>query len=115
MVRPGFANRQDLVRWADSIGAASEFPRLARRLILESGSGITELSFPAAEGSRVGDWDGRVRAKEVEAFIPEGLSGWEVSVEKNVTKKVNDDYAKRTAAPDGTASTSCTYVAVSLR
>lgn len=115
MARPGTANRQELAKWADSIGASSEFPRLIRRLVLETGKALTELSFPAAEGSRLGDWDGIVRAGEATPFIPDGLSGWELSVEKAVTKKADSDYAKRTTSPDGKLTSDCTYVAASLR
>ncbi len=115
MTRPGVASRQDLSRWAESIGSSGELPRLIRRLILETGKGLTDLSFPAAEGSRVGDWDGIVRVAEATAFIPGGLSGWELSVQASVTTKANQDYAKRTASPDGLLTADCTYVAVSLR
>lgn len=115
MARPGFATREELSRWADSVAASTELPRLIRRLILESGKGLTELKFPAAEGARVGDWDGVVRSGEATAFIPDGLSGWELSVEKNVTRKASEDYDKRIASPDGTPPATCAYVAVSLR
>lgn len=115
MARPGFATREELSRWADSVAASTELPRLIRRLILESGKGLTELRFPAAEGARVGDWDGVVRSREATAFIPDGLSGWELSVDKNVAKKASDDYEKRVASPDGAPTASCAYIAVSLR
>lgn len=115
MKRPGFATRDELARWADTIGAGGELPRLVRRLVLETGKKLRELSFPAAEGSRVGDWDGTVRADEATAFIPEGLSGWELSVDRNAGRKADEDYEKRMSSPDGSPTTDCTYVAVSLR
>jgi cation transport regulator ChaC/SOS response regulatory protein OraA/RecX len=82
---------------------------------LETGKRLRELSFPAAEGSRLGDWDGVVRTEEATAFVPDGLSGWELSVERNAEKKADEDYEKRTKSPDDSPTTECTYAAVSLR
>lgn len=115
LARPGFATREDLRRWADSIGSAAALPRLIRRLVLETGEGLTEVNFPAAEGTRVGDWDGTVRATNATAFVPAGLSGWELSVDKRAAAKAEKDYQNRVESPDGSATTDCAYVAVSLR
>jgi hypothetical protein len=115
MSRPGLADRQELLRWADSIGSRSELPRLIRKLILETGKGVVELGFPAGEGVGAGDWDGTARATESSAHVPEGLSLWEISVDKRAGKKADEDYPKRTSTPDGTPTSDCTYVAVLLR
>jgi hypothetical protein len=115
MARPGLADQQELLRWADTVSARSDFPRLVRRLILETGRGVVQLGFPAGEGVAVGSWDGTVRSTEVTAFIPLGLSLWELSVEKSVGSKAEADYAKRTTSPDGSPTQDCTYVAASLR
>lgn len=115
MSRPGLADRQELLRWADSIGSRSELPRLIRKLILETGKGVVELGFPAGEGVGLGGWDGTARATEASAHVPDGLSLWELSVEKSAGKKADEDYEKRTITPDGTPTSDCTYVAVSLR
>lgn len=104
-----------LKQWADRISARSELPRLVRRLILETGRDIVQLGFPAGEGVSAGDWDGSVRANASTPFIPQGLSVWELSVNKSPGKKADEDYAKRTTTPDGTPSGEATYVAVSLR
>ena len=113
--RPWLADQQLLLRWADTLGARSEFPRLLRRLILETGRGVVQLGFPAGEGVAVGGWDGTVRASEATAFVPRGLSLWELSVEKSVGKKADRDYEKRLSTPDGSPTDSCVYVAASLR
>jgi hypothetical protein len=115
MSKPGLADQRVLMRWADSVGARSEFPRLVRRLILETGRGVVQLGFPAGEGVAVGSWDGTVRATEPTAFVPKGLSLWELSVEKSVGKKADSDYNKRLAADGASPTTSCTYIAASLR
>src|SRR6266568_2767733 len=115
MTQPGLIDRRGLLNWADSIGARSELPRLVRRLILETGRGVVELGFPAGEGVAVGSWDGSVRATEPTAFIPKGLSHWELSVEKSVGRKADSDYSKRLTTVDGSPTASCAYVAASLR
>jgi hypothetical protein len=102
MARPGLVDRQGLLRWAGSYTAGSEFPRLIRRLILQTGTGVAHLGFPAGEGVLAGSWDGTVRSTKKTAFIPRGLSYWELSVRES-------DYKKRTPIPDAT------YVAAYLR
>lgn len=104
-----------LKQWADRISARSELPRLVRRLILETGSGVVQLGFPAGEGVSAGDWDGSVRATVATPFVPDGLSVWELSVNKSPGRKAEEDYTKRTSTPDGSPTTEATYVAVSLR
>ena len=74
-----------------------------------------ELGFPAGEGVAVGGWDGTARTVEPTAHVPQGLSLWELSVERAVGAKADRDYAKRASTPDGRATNDCTYVAVSLR
>lgn len=115
MPRPGLADQQELLRWADSIGSRSELPRLVRKLILETGKGVVQLGFPAGEGIAAGSWDGSARATESSPFVPDGLSLWELSVEKSVGTKATSDYSKRSSTPDGTPTSDCTYIAVSLR
>lgn len=94
MSKVGLADQQALLRWADSIAARSELPRLIRRLILETAKGLVQLGFPAGEGVAAGSWDGSVRTTEATAFVPKGLSHWELSIEKSVGKKADADYGK---------------------
>jgi hypothetical protein len=115
MPRPGFADRNRLSRWADTRQSQGELPRLVRRLILESTPGIVELGMPAGEGVAAGGWDGSVRATAPTAWVPDGLSVWELSVEDRPGAKADNDYSKRTATPDGSPTESCTYVAAILR
>lgn len=104
-----------LKQWADRVSARSELPRLVRRLILETGRGVIQLGFPAGEGVSAGDWDGSVRATESTPFVPDGLSVWELSVNKSPGRKAEEDYVKRTTTPDGSPTSEAIYVAVSLR
>jgi hypothetical protein len=100
-VRPGLATRDDLLSWANTVPAQTEFPRLLRRLVMETSPGVTSLGFPAGSGAALGKWDGSVRTTQGNAFVPDGLSVWELSVGRSITKKADDDYAKRTTTPDG--------------
>lgn len=115
MARPGLADQQELLRWADTVGARSELPRLIRRLVLETGAGVTALDFPAAEGTAMGGWDGVAYASEAAPFVPVGLSLWELTVESSVNKKADADYVKRLTTPDGSLTTDATYCAVAAR
>jgi len=104
-----------LRQWADRVSARSELPRLVRRLILETGCGVVQLGFPAGERVSARDWDGSVRAAEATPFVPDGLSVWELSVNKNPGEKAEEDYGKRASTPDGSPTQEATYVAVALR
>lgn len=105
---------QDLIQWVDS-GAGYDLPGLLRRLVIETADGVELVDIPAGMGATAGGWDGVVRATVGNAFVPEGLSGWEISAEKNSNKKAEADYAKRLSAPDGGATADATFVEVICR
>ncbi|GAA4955819.1 hypothetical protein GCM10025331_51680 [Actinoplanes utahensis] len=64
---------------------------------------------------QLGGWDGNLIATEPSAYIPRGLSVWELSVEKSPGTKADKDYDKRNATPDGSPRSDCTYVALIVR
>jgi hypothetical protein len=115
MTRPGLADQGHLLHWADAVTAQSELPRLIRRLILETGGGVVQIGFAAGSGVAAGGWDGTVLATEGTAFIPEGLSLWEISAGRNVSTKPDIDFDKRRSTPDGSPTESCTFIEVILR
>ena len=115
MTRPGYVDRNKLQSWADTRPSQSEFPRLVRRLILETTPNLVELGMPAGEGVAAGDWDGSVRTTKGTAWVPEGLSVWELSVNSSPNTKADEDYSKRPDTPDGTPTADCTYVEAILR
>lgn len=114
-VSGALANRDDLLQWAKTTGARSEFPRLVRRLALETSPDAVHLGFPAGTGTSAGDWDGSIRTLRGNAFVPAGLSVWELSVGEQLAKKADEDYAKRVATPDGTPTQDACYVQLILR
>lgn len=115
MSRPGYIDRNKLQNWADTRSSQSEFPRLVRRLILETTPGLVELGMPAGDGVAAGDWDGSVRSDKATAWVPDGLSVWELSVNSSPNTKADDDYSKRAETPDATPTADCTYVEAILR
>lgn len=115
MTRPGYVDRNRLQSWADTRLSQSEFPRLVRRLVLETTPGLVELGMPAGDGVAAGDWDGSVRTTQATAWVPEGVSVWELSTNSSPNTKADEDYSKRTSTPDGTPTTDCTYVEAILR
>lgn len=115
MSRPGYSDRATLRAWADRREAEGEFPRLIRRLILETTPGLVELGIPAGDGVSIGGWDGVVTSTEGSAWVPKGHSLWELSTEKSVGVKADRDYSKRLAAPGVAKPSEHEYVAGSLR
>lgn len=106
--------RQDLLQWVDS-GTGHDFPGLVRRLVAETAEGLERVHFPAGVGASVGDWDGVVEAAVGDAYVPAGLSAWELSTKKQSNPKAEEDYGKRFAGPEGTATADVTYVEVICR
>lgn len=89
--------RDDLLGWAD--GGAAELPYLVRRLIVETASRLVSCSFPGGTGVSSGGWDGVLEVQEPSRFIPQGESGWELSVQKNSQRKAQSDFDKRAELP----------------
>jgi len=88
----------DLDRWAALQQGVDILPVLLRRLIAAS-SPKARYHFRAHEGVRLPGWDGKVTCPETTAFIPEGLSAWELGTGKDPGRKATADYCKRTADP----------------
>ncbi|GID29127.1 hypothetical protein [Paractinoplanes brasiliensis] len=101
--------RDDLRHAAGSAGFDMVFPLLVRRLIAETGKGLTELDMPGGSGVATGGFDGVVTATGETAFVPSGTSVWELSVGGG-QDKANDDYGKRQTGPNGQALGEVTYV-----
>jgi hypothetical protein len=107
-------SRDDLIAWADSDGAR-ELPELVRRLVRETGAGIQAIDMPGGSGVALGGHDGLVRAANGTAFIPDGVSVWELSVKKGAPAKADEDYAKRVDVPEGSPTEQATYIQLICR
>ena len=87
--------REDLLAWADTEGADRGLPALVDGLIKETAPEGTKSDFPSGRGVLSGGWDGLVECHGSHGYVPEGPSGWEVSVEKNTKRKSGSDYDNR--------------------
>jgi hypothetical protein len=105
----------DLDHWSDFRESQSELPRVIRRLALVTNPDIRHISFRTGEGVNLGGADGTIDAAAPTAFIPEGISVWEMGTGADPRRKADDDYNARTAA-EGIASTSTrTFLFVTSR
>ncbi len=109
---PTRANAYDLVQWASRYDAPGQLPELVHRLILATADDITHLQMRSGEGTRYGGYDGTVKAGRGNAFVPDGLSAWEMGVDPKPKKKADDDYKKRTARPLDVDPSQATFVFV---
>jgi hypothetical protein len=91
----------DLEKWAETIPAKAEFPWLLRRLVWATCSEIWKLDFRGGHHVYLRGFDGLVDCGRGNHIVPAGVSGWELTTDKNVTKKANEDYNKRTLNPRG--------------
>jgi hypothetical protein len=107
-------SRDDLKHAAGSAGFDALLPLLVRRLVAETGLGLTELDMPGGSGTAAGGFDGVVTAADETTFVPAGTSVWELSVATRAQTKADEDYGKRIAGPDGGATAGVSYVQVIL-
>jgi hypothetical protein len=110
---------RQIAAWASSPEARGLLPALVRRLVLASGADVTLVDFPAGESTSTPGWDGEVHAERATAWVPKGVSFWELSCEGSssgaVTAKANRDYKKRVSRTTKRVRKAATYVAVTAR
>lgn len=111
------ADAADLRTWSERLDAQSTVPELVRRLVHATigSSDIVRINMPSAEAVQHGGLDGVLSVKAGNAFVPEGLSVWEMSVKKAVKGKADEDYAKRTSDPKGVDPKQTAFVFVTPR
>lgn len=107
--------REQLLEWARTREAQGDLPRLVRSLIHETAEGVTDIHFPGGGGVASGGFDGVVASATASAFVPQGTSVWELSVEESANRKADDDYSKRTVGPGDTPMRDSTYVQLIAR
>ena len=106
---------RELEHWADSYDAAGRLPCLIRRLVWATDPSVKRLEFRCEEGVRLSGWDGFVYSERGSAFVPDGLSVWEISTAGDVARKASLDYEKRKENTLGVDPRETTYVFVALR
>ena len=100
----------DIELWAQRRDAQAVLPELVRRLVLATAPRTTQVTFRSDEGVQVPGWDGVVENTEATPFVPEGTSGWELTVSEGTKRKAQTDYDKRSKAPDGLRPEDTTFV-----
>ena len=106
---------KDLENWSDTRVGQEQLPILIRRLIRSNARGLTRSQFASDDSIHLGGWDGIVCTQEHSEWVPAGISGWELSVDKDVKGKADRDYLKRKDNSLGLEPTGTIYVAATSR
>ena len=91
---PELISATELNQWADREDSKTAFPELVRRLLAQT-PGITSLDMRAHEGTSAPGWDGSA-ASIGSAYLPAGELRFELGTNKQVKRKADSDYVKRT-------------------
>src|SRR3954452_23208783 len=100
----------DLEDWSKTYAARADLPLWISRLIWASCEGLRRLDMPGGELADLGGFDGLIDCDTGNDMVPSGQSGWELSVEKAVKGKADDDYEKRTQNPGQLQKDQMTFV-----
>ena len=85
-------------------------------MIYATTSGIEKIDFPGYEDVGRPGWDGIVVVVgHGNAFVPSGLSVWELGTGEDAAKKIKMDYDKRSKDPLSIDPSQATYIAATLR
>jgi hypothetical protein len=76
---------------------------------------VTRIGFPAGEGVQLEGWDGIVGAEDGTAYVPQGMSAWEMGTNRNIKGKADEDYEKRRRTLGGIDPSQSTFVFVTPR
>jgi hypothetical protein len=115
MINATLVDATDLPLWATRRDAQATLPQLLRRLVLAAEARVECIGFRAGEGVQLEGWDGLVEAGPGSAFVPDGVSGWEMGTNRAVKDKADDDYATRSADTLGLDPGRTTFVFVTPR
>ena len=106
----------DIDAWANEHRSRHELPVLLRILIHSTcSSGLQSVDFPGNDDAQRSGWDGRLTATFGNPWVPEGVSGWELGTGKEIKRKADGDYNKRTSKTDEVERLRTTFVFVTPR
>jgi len=111
VISPLLPRAADLERWATEYTSSAMLPRLVRRLIAAT-TRFTRLDFPADRAVWYSGWDGIAVVTTDCAWVPDGMSGWELGTEPNVRRKAMGDYKNRCDDPVGLVQGETAFVLV---
>lgn len=107
--------RNHLQNWADTILSKSTLPYLISRLIRATTPKSTRANMPWGSATYIGGWDGIVTCESDTAYVPQGVSLWELGTDLNIRGKANNDYEKRKTEPLGFEPIECVFIFVTPR
>lgn len=112
-----FVNSQSIKRWAATMDARSRLPHVIRQLVWATidRSQLQKVDFPAYESSQRPGFDGEVICTQGNAWVSEGRSVWELSVQNKTKAKADDDIATRTDSTSPEERAVTTYVCLTAR
>jgi hypothetical protein len=107
---------KNITNWTEnnSRRAQDTLPLLVRKLVLAS-TNSSAIRFPAGDNIAHRGWDGILDTTQSNAFVPCGHSVWELSTEKDVERKADEDYSKRSAETESADKKRATFVFVTSR
>ncbi|MFZ2726944.1 MAG: hypothetical protein WAX77_11880 [Methylococcaceae bacterium] len=110
--------KNDITQWTktNSRKAQDTLPLLIKKLILASCISKPEkIDFPFGDDVALTGWDGELKVKTDNRFIPSGESGWEIGTNEKFKDKADKDYKKRCDDSTPFNSTETTFVFVTSR
>lgn len=107
--------KNKLESWANTVSSKSTLPHLVSRLIRATTPSSTKLNMSWGNSIYIGGWDSIVSCKEERAYVPLGISSWELGTDVNCKEKADNDYEKRTNNPLGVDPQNATFVFVTPR
>lgn len=116
-LRPGALTRwvhaTDLAQWGERRDGQSGMPEMLRRLIYATAGPAASVRFPSGDSVQYPGWDGVCELPGGAAYIPEGLSAWEIGAQRTrIRAKADEDFRKRSADPLGLDPATTTFVFV---
>lgn len=100
----------NLESWAETLNSRAEFAELVRSLVRSSVKDFSAFRFLTGDSAQGPGYDGRLIAKGVPPYIPDGSSVWEFGTDRDYLSKANEEYAKRCRNSLGVAPKESTFV-----
>ena len=86
----------DILSWADTLSSRHQLAVLLRKLIHSTCEEIEFVNFPGNDDSQRKGWDGKVKSRAGNPWVPIGVSCWEFGTNQEIAQKANTDYRVRT-------------------
>lgn len=103
-----------LVNWSDQRVAQEMLPFLIRRLIYAT-TQTNALAMPGGDSVNAPGWDGIVSVAVGNAWVPDGLSYWELGTSADPASKARSDFKKRIEELSTHEAAKATFVFVTPR